>query len=74
MWIQAADAAQETPPAQMFYSLSNLLYGWSESPIRPVHKEDAESENAENENREKMFCLKMLCSCPGFVIGKKKFY
>lgn len=41
----AQHAASGAPPIQMLYSFSNLLYGWSASPIRPVHRGEEGREN-----------------------------
>ena len=34
----AQHAASGAPPIQLLYSFSNLLYGWSASPIRPAQR------------------------------------
>lgn len=38
-------AARGRPPLQLLYSFSNLLYGWSVSPIRPAHTTWRQNEN-----------------------------
>lgn len=41
-------AARGRPPAQLLYSFSNLLYGWSVSPIRPAHTTWRQNENRQS--------------------------
>lgn len=41
-------AARGRPPLQLLYSFSNLLYGWSVSPIRPAHTTWRQNENRQS--------------------------
>lgn len=58
----AHHAARGTPPVQLLYSFSNLLYGWSESPIRPAQREEGGRESGDKMKTQKLIVSQGSCS------------